>query len=128
MEAVFYGIGAAVMGIIARSAHKLTKLTLGKEPLLWGIFLVLAVSTALTSREIIWLVVAGGVINLAVKAIPERKTAVSSFVLPLGLALSSSGPVLPLFLFFSQAGGFFFWRGPGILPVFLCGGGEGAHL
>src|SRR5713101_6419421 len=74
MQAVFYGIGAAVIGIIARSAHKLTKLTLGKEPLLWGIFLVLAVSTALTSREIIWLVVAGGVINLAVKAIPERKT------------------------------------------------------
>src|ERR1700746_129967 len=67
MQAVFYGIGAAVIGIIARSAHKLTKLTLRKELLLWGIFLVLAVSTAWTSREIIWLVVAGGVIAVAVK-------------------------------------------------------------
>src|SRR6202158_4256869 len=87
MQAVFYGIGAAVIAIIARSAHKLTKLTLRKEPLLWGIFLVLAVSTAWTSREIIWLVVAGGVINLAVKAIPRPKAALASFVLPLGLAL-----------------------------------------
>ena len=29
MQALFYGIGAAVIGIIARSAHKLTRLTLG---------------------------------------------------------------------------------------------------
>ena len=121
MQAVFYGIGAAVIGIIARSAHKLTKLTLGKEPLLWGIFLVLAVSTALTSREIIWLVVAGGVINLAVKAIPERKTAVASFVLPLGLALPASGPVLQIFLFFAKAGLFVFGSGLAIVP-FLYGG------
>src|ERR1700741_2693302 len=55
MQAMFYGIGAAVIGIIARSAFKLTKLTLGKDKLLWGIFAVLAVSTAWTSREIVWL-------------------------------------------------------------------------
>jgi len=46
MQGMFYGIGAAVIGIIARSAFKLTKLTLGKDKLLWGIFAVLAVSTA----------------------------------------------------------------------------------
>src|SRR5689334_21307535 len=51
MQAMFYGVGAAVIGIIARSAYKLTKLTLGKDKLLWGIFLVLAASTAWTSRE-----------------------------------------------------------------------------
>src|SRR5437899_8121981 len=33
MQAVFYGIGAAVIGIIARSAWKLTKLTLRKDAL-----------------------------------------------------------------------------------------------
>src|ERR1700726_4200679 len=37
MQGMFYGIGAAVIGIIARSAFKLTKLTLGKDKLLWGI-------------------------------------------------------------------------------------------
>jgi chromate transporter len=55
MQAVFYGIGAAVIAIIARSAYKLTRLTLRRDKLLWGIFLVLAASTAWTSREIIWL-------------------------------------------------------------------------
>ena len=59
MQGMFYGIGAAVIGIIARSAVKLTKLTLGKDKLLWSIFAVLAVSTAWTSREIIWLFLLG---------------------------------------------------------------------
>jgi chromate transporter len=51
MRGMFYGIGAAVIGIIARSAFKLTKLTLGKDKLLWGIFAVLAASTAWTSQR-----------------------------------------------------------------------------
>ena len=70
MQGMFYGIGAAVIGIIARSAFKLTKLTLGKDKLLWAIFLVLAISTAWTSQEKIWLVLLGGVIALLVKALP----------------------------------------------------------
>ena len=41
MQGMFYGIGAAVIGIIARSAFKMTKLTIGKDKLLWGIFAVL---------------------------------------------------------------------------------------
>src|SRR5712664_3810951 len=45
MQAIFYGIGASVIAIIARSAYKLTKLTLGRDKLLWGIFVVLAATT-----------------------------------------------------------------------------------
>src|SRR5204863_3153845 len=70
MQGMFYGIGAAVIGIIARSAFKLTKLTLGKDKLLWGIFSVLAISTAWTSREIIWLFLLGGIVALMMKAFP----------------------------------------------------------
>src|ERR1700688_629503 len=66
MQGMFYGIGAAVIAIIARSAFKLTKLTLGKDKLLWGIFAVLAVSTAWTSREIVWLFLLGGVVAVAI--------------------------------------------------------------
>jgi len=127
MQAVFYGIGAAVIAIIARSAHKLTKLTLRKEALLWGIFLVLAVSTAWTSREIISLVVAGGVINLAVKAIPRRKPALANLLFPLGLALPSTGPVLQVFLFFAKAGLFVFGSGLAIVPFLYGGVVEGHH-
>ena len=59
MQGIFYGIGAAVIAIIARSATRLTRLTVGKDKLLWAIFLVLAVSTAWLQREVIWLFVMG---------------------------------------------------------------------
>jgi chromate transporter len=36
MQGMFYGIGAAVIGIITRSAFKLTKLTLGKVQIAVG--------------------------------------------------------------------------------------------
>src|SRR5579872_3927639 len=72
MQGMFYGIGAAVIGIIARSAFKLTKLTLGKDKLLWGIFTILAVSTAWTSREIVWLFLLGGFVALFAKTFPSR--------------------------------------------------------
>src|ERR1700726_837214 len=72
MQGMFYGIGASVIGIIARSAFKLTKLTLGKDKLLWGVFVVLAVSTAWTSHEIIWLFLLGGAVNLLARALPTR--------------------------------------------------------
>src|SRR5687767_418708 len=41
MQALFYGIGAAVIGIIARSVQKLTRLTLRGSTLLWTIFVVM---------------------------------------------------------------------------------------
>jgi chromate transporter len=127
MQAVFYGIGAAVIAIIARSAHKLTKLTLRKDPLLWGIFAGLAVSTAWTSREIIWLVVAGGVITLAAKAIPARKQVIACAAFPLGLALPSGGPVLQIFVFFAKAGLFVFGSGLAIVPFLYGGVVQGHH-
>jgi len=37
MQAVFYGVGAAVIGIIAISAYKLTAKSIGKDWLLWAI-------------------------------------------------------------------------------------------
>src|SRR5579864_2143387 len=78
MQGMFYGIGAAVIGIITRSAFKLTKLTLGKDKLLWGVFVVLAISTAWTSKEIIWLFLLGGVVAVLVKALPKSTLASST--------------------------------------------------
>ena len=40
MQAVFYGVGACVIGIIALSAYKLTTKTIGKDKLLWAIYIV----------------------------------------------------------------------------------------
>jgi chromate transporter len=62
MQAVFYGVGSSVIGIIAISAHKLTTKTIGKNKLLWAIYLVMVASTVITKSEILWLVLLAGVI------------------------------------------------------------------
>ena len=53
IQGMFYGIGAAVIAIIVRSAIKLVRTTVGKDWLLWTIFTVLAITTAWTKSEII---------------------------------------------------------------------------
>src|SRR6516225_5018792 len=54
MQAVFYGVGASVIGIIAMSAYKLTTKNIGKDKLLWAIFMVSAAVTVITKSEIVW--------------------------------------------------------------------------
>jgi chromate transporter len=128
MQGMFYGIGAAVIGIIARSAFKLTKLTLGKDKLLWGIFAVLAISTAWTSREIIWLFLLGGVVALLLKAPPSLVRARS--VVPAFFALGTAGtnsPLLQIFLYFAKAGLFVFGSGLAVVPFLYGGVVEGHH-
>jgi len=122
MQGMFYGIGAAVIAIIARSAFKLSKLTLGKDRLLWTIFTVLAFSTAWTSREIIWLFLLGGVVAVLAKALPLRAHVSSAANLLLfGVTSASSGTLVQLLLYFAKAGMFVFGSRLAILP-FLYGG------
>ena len=71
MQSAFYGIGAAVIAIIARSALKLVKLTLAKDRLLWVLFAASAVATAWTESEIIWLFLGSGVVALLVRFPPR---------------------------------------------------------
>ena len=71
MQAVFYGVGAAVVGIIAMSAYKLTTKTVGNDKLLWAIFLTLAAVTFITESEIAWLFVAAGLIGWLLRAPPK---------------------------------------------------------
>ena len=63
MQAAFYGVGAAVIGIIAIAAYKLAKLTMAKDRLQWVIFAVMAVVTAWTESEILWLFLLCGVVG-----------------------------------------------------------------
>lgn len=130
MQGIFYGIGAAVIGIIARSAFKLTNLTLGKDKLLWGIFAVLAVSTVWTSREIIWLFLLGGVVTLIVKAFPARAqatTTVSGLVFSLGTVGVSSSTLSQIFLYSAKAGMFVFGSGLAVVPFLYGGVVQGHH-
>src|ERR671931_1757943 len=73
MQGVFYGVGAAVIAIIGRSAAKLTKMTLARDLLLWGIFVVSALVTVWTESEIVWLFLLSGLVGLFAKAPPRLR-------------------------------------------------------
>src|SRR5262249_61456700 len=70
IQGMFYGIGAAVIAIIVRSAIKLVRTTLRRDLLLWIIFAALAITTAWTQSEIVWLFVLCGFVAMLVKARP----------------------------------------------------------
>jgi chromate transporter len=122
MQAAFYGVGASVVAIIARSAIKLVKTAIGKDKLLWCIFLVLLAATAITEREIVLLFLAGGLISLMVKARPKLSSSLTSFALLTGGSVSSSASLFfQILLFFTKASLFVFGSGLAIVP-FLHGG------
>src|SRR5687767_1991938 len=70
MQAVFYGIGGSVIAIIAISAYKLTQKTIGKDWLLWLIFLASAAMTIITESEFILLFLFAGIATWLKKAPP----------------------------------------------------------
>ena len=118
MQAAFYGVGAAVIGIIVLAAYKLAKLTVAKDRLQWAIFAVMAVVTAWTESEIAWLFLLSGVIAMIAQAPPSwlRRSAPACF------AVAATPELLArIFLFFAQAGAFIFGSGLAIVP-FLYGG------
>ena len=122
MQAAFYGVGASVVAIIARSAIKLVKTAIGKDKLLWCIFLVLLAATAITEREIVWLFLAGGLLSLIIKARPKLSPPLSSFALLTGGSVTSSASLFfQILLFFTKASLFVFGSGLAIVP-FLHGG------
>ena len=115
MQAVFYGIGACVIGIITHSPAKLTKKTVGRDKLLWGVYLVAAVVTAITESETIWIFLVGGIFLWLVKTPPaflKSKT---------GLAAVSLPALWIMFLFFAKAGTFVFGSGLAIVPFLFSG-------
>ncbi len=126
MQAAFYGVGACVIGIIANSAIKLTKRTIGKDRLLWGIYVVLALATVITETEIVWLFLLAGVVAWFVKTPPAWlvRARTQSLAWPLALlatGLWPDGILWKIFLFFTKAGAFVFGSGLAIVP-FLYGG------
>ncbi|MCS0582135.1 chromate transporter [Massilia pinisoli] len=129
MQAVFYGVGAAVIGLIAMSAKKLTQKTLGKDKLLWAVYLLLMLSTIATESEITWLFIASGVLVWLLRAPPRwiGKGVLGVAVADQALVGSSllgslDVPLLTqIAVFFGKAGAFVFGSGLAIVP-FLYGG------
>ncbi|HEX7894143.1 MAG TPA: chromate transporter [Terriglobales bacterium] len=128
IQGMFYGIGAAVIAIIVRSAIKLIRTTVGKDWLLWTILAALTITTAWTKSEIIWLFILCGLLAMMIKAppaLPVRATPLLSLSLHPMLTgihgVAAAATVGTVFFFFLKAGAFVFGSGLAIVP-FLYGG------
>lgn len=124
MQGMFYGIGAAVIAIIGRSAYKLVKSSLSNDKLLWGLFGVSALVTGWTESEVVWLFLLSGAVALVWRhgGVGARGLVVLPAWLFVGLGGPASGSTLTtLFWYFAEAGAFVFGSGLAIVP-FLYGG------
>ena len=132
MQAVFYGVGAAVIGIIAMSSYKLTTKSVSKlnidaikkNWLLWLFYLIAAAITIITQTEEILLFVGAGLLYMIIKAPPQwmRKLSAANFILlDIGFWNFDTSTLVKIAIFFTKAGAFVFGSGLAIVP-FLHGG------
>ena len=130
MQAVFYGVSAAVIGIIAIASYKLARKVNGRDSLLWGIFAVLFIVTAVAQAELAEFFLLAGLLVLLVRApphwlrsrLPIFGVAPGIVALPVlaaaaTVAAAAGGNVLwDILLFFTKAGAFVFGSGLAIVP------------
>jgi chromate transporter len=129
MRGAFYGIGAAVIAIIVRSALKLVGKTVARDGLLWIVLAVNAGLTAWTEKEIVWVFILSGLLVWLIQAPPSglaRRALPCLGVAPawllVGLRGAASWPTLVrVAAYFGEAGVFVFGSGLAIVP-FLRGG------
>ena len=130
MQALFYGIGAAVIAIIAIAAYKLSRSTNKRDPLLWAIFAALAIVTVWAQAELAEFFVIAGLIALFVRAKPRGKYALAAGAAGLGVVtaiwlierwftsvgVEGQHVLLQILVFFTKAGAFVFGSGLAIVP------------
>ena len=127
MRSAFYGVGAAVIGIMIRGGQKLVQKNVARDKLLWGICAISALITAITESEMLWVFLAAGILCLIVRARKDgpgrsiRMLAIPSLLLTGIHQPASLSTVNTLFWYFAQAGAFVFGSGLAIVP-FLHGG------
>ena len=128
MQAVFYGVSSAVIGIIAISTWKLSTKNIGKDKLQWAIFAVAAAVTIITQSEELWLFLGAGILGGLLRAPPK-------FIKPSSTLHSSAIPLLALLglsnvdwtrlwqitKYFFYAGSFVFGSGLAIVPFLYSG-------
>ncbi|WP_343691154.1 chromate transporter [Chitinophaga sp.] len=131
MQAVFYGVGAAVIGIIGMSSYKLTRKSIGTDKLLWGIYLLLVSYTVWREQENVLLFLGAGIFYWFLKSPPKswrffrgNTPTSNAIIFPVLMNISipvSSKTLGQLFLYFTKAGAFVFGSGLAIVPFLYSG-------
>ena len=127
---LFYGVGAAVIAVLARAGIRLTRSTVRSDRLLWTVVAVNALGTVLLQRESVSLVLSSGLVVMVARNWRRSERESSGMtgtcvVAPVSLLAPVAGvatATLPaLFVFFATAGLVVFGSGLAIVP-FLHGG------
>src|SRR5262245_37539840 len=128
IQEAFYGVGAAVIAIIARSALKLGRMTVAKDPLLIAILTASALLTAWTEKEILWVFLGFGALALIARTWRSKPATASMLAvgpwlswLTTGMHGPAAGELWRITWYFTEAGAFVFGSGLAIVP-FLHGG------
>jgi chromate transporter len=124
VESIFFGVGPAVMAIIAIAAYKLARTSNKRDPVLWAIAAIVCAATVATGAEIIWLFLASCLFGTIYYGggIPRIRTRLSSFgLLPLASVkgftwLAAAGSLGAMALFFVEASAFTFGSGLAVVP------------
>jgi len=122
VQALFYGIGPTIIAIVALSAIRLAKTTVGTDRRLWVIFVAVALITVVARTEIAVLFVIAGIIGILLYHPPSNwKTpdniSIEMLSIPTVLGISVTLPILlELGAFFVKAGAFTFGSGLAIVP------------
>jgi chromate transporter len=129
LQGAFYGMGAAVIGILAISAYKLSRKMIGRDWLGWFLFLVGLTVTVWTESEMVGVFILGGLVAVLLRTPPRFTTPPRTLILPPwaewllgGLhGPASAGDLWQILWYFVEAGAFVFGSGLAIVP-FLHGG------
>jgi chromate transporter len=130
MQALFYGIGAAVIAIIAIAAYKLARSTNKQDPLMWTIFGALVLVTVWAKAELAEFFVIAGLVTLFIRTRPGRRQAIMAALGGLGalaivvlverwfanVGVGGQHLLLQILAFFTKAGAFVFGSGLAIVP------------
>ena len=119
IQALFYGIGPAVIALILRGAWKLVRVTVRSDRRLWAIFATVAIVTFVVRSEVAFLFILAGVIGVLLYAGPLRVPAAASSFLPSFTFATQSADLntlVALGVFFFKAGAFTFGSGLAIVP------------
>ncbi|AXB57690.1 chromate transporter [Flavobacterium fluviale] len=132
IQAVFYGVGATVVGIIALSSYKLTLKSVGEfsfnslksKWLLWLFFILAVTVTFITEKEHVLLFIAAGLLYMIIKAPPNWwNSKTTNFIIIFQMVVwdFEESNLLKLGIFFAKAGTFVFGSGLAIVPFLHSG-------
>lgn len=124
VQALFYGIGPAVIAIVALSAARLAWKTVHRQASMWIIFGVTAMITVIARTEIAALFVVAGVIGYL---LTKRKSSPQLIIAAIPLGSAPLSKLSSLLLFFLKAGAFTFGSGLAIVPFLHQGVVLGHH-